>query len=171
VKNFLILAFASMPMWTFGPLLMLAACSKKPKPASPYPPKEFHAPEQDDALAAADPNEAILDLEAPTWSLFFDFDSYNLKEIHKAAAVAQYLIKTGSGVFLAGYASEEGPTEYNLALGAQRALTVRNYLEAAGVPVDRLTWQSYGEEKPVTQDPEKKHLNRRVEIIIERKTP
>jgi outer membrane protein OmpA-like peptidoglycan-associated protein len=157
--------------WLVPAVGLLIACSKKPKPAPTYPPKEFHAQEGDLALAAADPNEAILDLEAPTWAILFDFDSYALKEAHKAAAVAQYLIATGSGVFLAGHASEEGASEYNLALGAQRAVAVRNFLEAAGVPVDRLTWQSYGEEKPVTTNPEMKHLNRRVEVRIERKTP
>jgi outer membrane protein OmpA-like peptidoglycan-associated protein len=156
--------------WAVPAVGLLIACSKKPK-APTYPPKEFHAQEGETALAAVDPEEVILDLEAPTWSILFDFDSYRLREAHKAAAVAEYLKKTGAGVFLAGHASEEGATEYNLALGAQRAVTVRNYLEAAGVPVDRLTWQSYGEEKPATTNPEMKHLNRRVEIIIERKVP
>jgi outer membrane protein OmpA-like peptidoglycan-associated protein len=156
--------------WAIPSLGLFIACSKRPQP-KPYPPKEFHAQEGKTALAAIDPNEAILDLEAPTWAILFDFDSYRLREAHKAAAVAEYLIKTGSGAFLAGHASEEGESSYNLALGAQRAVAVRNYLEAAGVPVDRLTWQTFGEEKPVTLDPEKRHLNRRVEIIIERKTP
>lgn len=156
--------------WAVPALGVFLACSKKPKPPPIYPPHHFEEAGEE-KLAAVDPNEAILDLEAPTWSIFFAFDSYALKEAHKAAAVAEYLLKTGSGAYLAGHASEEGATEYNLALGAQRAVAVRNYLEAAGVPVDRITWESFGEEKPVTHDPELKHLNRRVEIIIERKTP
>ncbi|MTW08735.1 OmpA family protein, partial [Streptococcus pneumoniae] len=66
-----------------------------------------------------------------------------------------------------GYASEEGTDEYNLALGARRAQAVRDYLEAYGVPVDRISWRSFGEENPVTTDPDKIKLHRRVEIKIE----
>lgn len=159
--------------WAVPALGLFIACSKKPKPEPKpeYPPREFHAQEGEVALAVMDPNEAILDLEAPTWAILFGFDSHALKEAHKAAAVAEYLIATGSGVFLAGHASEEGPAHYNLALAAKRAVTVRSFLEAAGVPVDRITWQTFGEDKPVTSDPEKRHLNRRVEIIISKGTP
>lgn len=156
--------------WLVPALGVFIACSKKPKPPE-YPPKEFHAQEYADQLAKLDPGEAILPLDAPTWSILFAFDSYGLKDVYKAAAVAQYLIKNGGAVFLEGHASEEGATEYNLALGAKRAVAVRNYLEAAGVSPDRMTWQSFGEERPVTQDPNLKHLNRRVVVNIERKAP
>lgn len=157
--------------WAVPALGLFIACSKKPQP-TPYPPHN-HADASEDALALAMEkealmDEAILDLEAPTWAILFDFDSYALSEAHKAAAVAKYLQETGRTVFLAGHASEEGEAAYNLALGAQRAVSVRNYLEAYGVPVDRITWQSFGEEKPVTLNPELRHLNRRVEITIER---
>ena len=155
--------------WLVPAAGLLIACTKKPKQA--YPPHEFRAPDQADNLAATDPNEAILDLEAPTWSILFGFDSYSLKEAHKAAAIAEYLHKTGASVFLAGHASEEGPEAYNLALAARRAVAVRNYLEAAGISPDRMAWQSFGEDQPATRDPEKIHLNRRVQITIERKTP
>lgn len=157
--------------WLVPAAGLVAACTKKPRPAPVYPPHEFREQQGENALAAADPNEVILDLEAPTWSIFFAFDSYALSELHKVQAVAKYLRDTGARAFLAGHASEEGTTEYNLALGAQRAVAVRNYLEASGISPDRVTWQSFGEESPVTHDPEKKHLNRRVEIIIERKAP
>ncbi len=159
--------------WAVPALGVFLACSKKPQPPPIYPPHHFEEAGEEMLAGKApmDPDEKILDLEAPTWAILFDFDSYRLREPYKAAAVAEYLLKTHQGVYLSGHASEEGVTEYNLALGAQRAVAVRNFLEASGVPVDRITWESFGEEKPVTQDPELKHLNRRVEIIIERKTP
>lgn len=157
--------------WLVPAVGVLIACTKKPKPAPTYPPHQFQPQPEEDDLATGDPNEVILDLGAPTWAILFSFDSYALAEAHKAAAIAEYLHKTGASVFLSGHASEEGTNEYNLALGAKRAVTVRAYLEAAGIPDHRITWQSFGEEKPVTHDPEKAHLNRRVEIIISKGTP
>lgn len=158
--------------WLVPAAGLFIACTKKPKVEKPeYPPKEFHAQEGETELAAPDPNETVLPLDAPTWTLYFDFDSYAVIEPHKASEAAKYLRKTGAMVLLEGHASEEGPAEYNLALAARRAVAVRNLLEAAGVPPDRMTWQSYGEDQPATRDPDKQFLNRRVEIIISKGAP
>ncbi|HLP41567.1 MAG TPA: OmpA family protein [Fibrobacteria bacterium] len=158
-----------------APLLLvaLAACTKKPKPV--ITPDD--APQGALVVAAGketpvDMNEKILDLEAPVFGpIYFGFDRYNLTEPWKLQALGDYLKTAGSKVFLSGHASEEGATEYNLALGAKRAVAVRRYLEALGIPDDHITWLSYGEERPATQDPEQAHLNRRVEIVIEKGTP
>jgi peptidoglycan-associated lipoprotein len=48
-----------------------------------------------------------------------------------------------------GHADEQGTREYNLALGARRASSVRDYLVAAGVPDSRLRTISYGKERPI----------------------
>ena len=48
-----------------------------------------------------------------------------------------------------GHADSRGTTEYNLALGERRADAVRDYLVSLGVPTDRLTIVSKGEESPV----------------------
>jgi peptidoglycan-associated lipoprotein len=48
-----------------------------------------------------------------------------------------------------GHADEQGTREYNLALGARRASSVRDYLVAAGVPDGRLRTISYGKERPL----------------------
>jgi peptidoglycan-associated lipoprotein len=48
-----------------------------------------------------------------------------------------------------GHADEQGTREYNLALGARRASSVRDYLVAAGVPGSRLRTISYGKERPI----------------------
>ena len=48
-----------------------------------------------------------------------------------------------------GHADEQGTREYNLALGARRASSVRDYLVAAGVPDARLRTISYGKERPL----------------------
>jgi peptidoglycan-associated lipoprotein len=145
---------------------VLGACAKKPRPTVPETAQAATIPSQEEK-AMPDPNEKILDLEAPNWTIYFGLDSFALREVYKAAALGDWMKKTGQHVFLAGYASEEGTEEYNMALGARRAQAVRDYLEAYGVPADRISWRSFGEENPVTTDPDKIKMNRRVEIKIE----
>jgi peptidoglycan-associated lipoprotein len=48
-----------------------------------------------------------------------------------------------------GHADERGTREYNLALGARRAQTVRDYLVSRGVAANRMHTISYGKERPV----------------------
>ena len=47
-----------------------------------------------------------------------------------------------------GHCDERGSTEYNLALGDNRATAVKNALMAAGVGASRIKTISYGKEKP-----------------------
>jgi peptidoglycan-associated lipoprotein len=48
-----------------------------------------------------------------------------------------------------GHADERGTREYNLALGARRAATVRDFLTAQGINAARMRTISYGKERPV----------------------
>ncbi len=48
-----------------------------------------------------------------------------------------------------GNADERGTREYNLALGARRAQTVRDYLVSRGIAAGRIRTISYGKERPV----------------------
>jgi peptidoglycan-associated lipoprotein len=48
-----------------------------------------------------------------------------------------------------GHADERGTREYNIALGARRAQSVRDYLVARGVESSRMRTISYGKERPV----------------------
>jgi len=50
---------------------------------------------------------------------------------------------------LEGHADERGTREYNLALAARRAASVREYLTTLGVSPARLETISYGKERPV----------------------
>ena len=67
-----------------------------------------------------------------------------------------------------GHADEQGTREYNLALGARRASSVRDYLVAAGVPDDRLRTISYGKERPleICSDESCYRQNRRAVTVI-----
>jgi peptidoglycan-associated lipoprotein len=48
-----------------------------------------------------------------------------------------------------GHADERGTREYNIALGARRATSVRTFLASAGVQAQRMRTISYGKERPV----------------------
>lgn len=63
-----------------------------------------------------------------------------------------------------GHASQEGDHYVNLALSNSRALSVRNYLISKGIDAKRLKAFWYGNDRPVTSDPAKQALNRRVEL-------
>jgi peptidoglycan-associated lipoprotein len=53
-------------------------------------------------------------------------------------------------VSVEGHADERGTREYNIALGARRAQTVRDYLAARGLDSSRIKTTSYGKERPVS---------------------
>ena len=71
-------------------------------------------------------------------------------------------------VLIEGNCDERGTAEYNLALGDRRAKSAMEYLEANGIPKERLSTVSYGKERPVcTQDTEEcKNQNRRADFRI-----
>ena len=52
-------------------------------------------------------------------------------------------------ITIEGHADERGTREYNIALGARRATTVRNFLAQNGVAANRIRTISYGKERPV----------------------
>lgn len=48
-----------------------------------------------------------------------------------------------------GHADERGTREYNIALGARRAQSVKAYMSAHGIDASRMRTISYGKERPV----------------------
>ena len=52
-------------------------------------------------------------------------------------------------VTIEGHADERGTREYNLALGAKRAMAVRSYLASHGIGAGRIKTVSFGKERPV----------------------
>ena len=48
-----------------------------------------------------------------------------------------------------GHADERGTREYNIALGARRAQSVRNFMVSRGIDGTRMRTISYGKERPV----------------------
>ncbi len=83
--------------------------------------------------------------------VYFDYDKSDIRADQQAAvqADAQFLSQHANINFtIEGHCDERGSTEYNLALGDQRASSVKNALVAAGVSASRIKTISYGKEKP-----------------------
>jgi peptidoglycan-associated lipoprotein len=84
--------------------------------------------------------------------VFFETDSSELTEQARATLdkQAQWLANYNRYAFtIEGHADERGTREYNIALGARRAQTVREYLTTRGIAAARMRTISYGKERPV----------------------
>ncbi|GGA14332.1 peptidoglycan-associated lipoprotein Pal [Neptunicoccus cionae] len=65
-------------------------------------------------------------------------------------AQANWLQQNGTySITIEGHADETGTREYNLALGARRANSVRDYLVSRGVAESRIDTVTYGKERPL----------------------
>jgi peptidoglycan-associated lipoprotein len=83
--------------------------------------------------------------------VFFETDRYDLSPEAQAMAGtwAEWMKKHQNvQIEIEGHADERGTREYNLALGARRANTVKDYLTSLGVQANRITTVSYGTERP-----------------------
>ena len=71
-------------------------------------------------------------------------------------------------VEVAGYTDNRGDAAYNRALSERRARSVRNELEALGVPRGRMRVAGYGEDDPVASNDtaEGRATNRRVVLRV-----
>jgi peptidoglycan-associated lipoprotein len=84
--------------------------------------------------------------------VFFETDSSELTDQARATLdkQAQWLNNYNRYSFtVEGHADERGTREYNIALGARRAETVREYLASRGLSAQRMRTISYGKERPV----------------------
>ncbi len=103
--------------------------------------------------------------------IFFDYDQYTLTpEARQILADNADFMKQRpqAAVVIEGHSDERGSDEYNLALGERRAQAARDYLLSLGVPSDRLSVVSYGEERPLVQGSGEGtwKQNRRVEFLL-----
>ena len=103
-------------------------------------------------------------------TVYFDFDDSVILDEDRPIleAHAQYLSENpGAAVTLEGHTDERGTREYNLALGEQRAISVRQFMSLVGASGQQVRTVSYGEERPASlgNNEEAWAQNRRVEII------
>ena len=139
---------------------LVAGCAKKPPQAPAAPPapaaKETPVPTPTPTPTPTPPpapKEATVtigDLDM----VHFAYDSYALDDAARAILDADAKKLRASGglkVVIEGHCDERGTVEYNQALGEKRADAVRQYLQDAGIPANRLTTISYGKERPLDE--------------------
>lgn len=108
---------------------------------------------------------------SPLKDVFFDYDRYDLSADARTVlrANADWLKSNPNArVEIEGHCDDRGTNEYNLALGAKRAQSAREYLTTLGVAAGRLSTISYGEEIPVCREQEEScwRQNRRARFVI-----
>ena len=124
--------------------LALAACSNNPKPENELGSSGRHSPATPGSTRDFAVNVGDI--------VYFTTDSTDLSPeaqqtlSNQARWLQQYSQYT---ITIEGHADERGTREYNIALGAKRAQTVRNYLAQHGVNGSRIRTVSYGKERPV----------------------
>ena len=103
--------------------------------------------------------------------VYFQFDSTVIaqSELSKVDEVVSHLnSKADRVVVVEGNCDERGSNEYNMSLGENRAIIIRNYLVQNGIAADRIQTRSYGEERPAATGSGESvwSLNRRGEFAI-----
>jgi peptidoglycan-associated lipoprotein len=158
------------PLAWLGLAVVLASCASQPKPRSELasaPAGVSRGPDGGPIGSGAVKN--LTPVESSTLAdaqgaltqdfivhagdrVYFDFDAYVLRDDAKPVldAQADWLSRHPAvRVRIEGNCDELGTRDYNFALGARRANSVRDYLLAHGVAGDRMQTVSYGKEKPI----------------------
>ena len=129
-----------------------------------------HQDSIDAAKAALEQAKAAARAEF-AYAVYFDFDKSALTDSAKKVLDRKIQIMNanpGLGIQIEGNTDERGSAEYNLALGQQRAASVKRYLTQHGIADSRITIISNGEEKPADpgHDEGAWSHNRRAEFVI-----
>lgn len=156
-------------------ILVLSACATKPEPEPmPEPEPIIQAPPE-----VVEPKPLPPVVEQPTYvepvtvdpnlpipgseedfayqsggepRVFFGYDQYVLSPEARDVLQRQanwLNIYQDATAMIEGHADERGTREYNLALGARRADSVKSFLVSQGVSPNRLRTISYGKERPI----------------------
>ena len=139
--------------------ISVTACASRPKPAPAPEPTPAPAPAPaPEAAPAPPPTSSVIPGSIQDFTVnvgdrvYFDLDSYEVRPeaFPRLDAQAQWLQRyPGVTVRIEGNADERGTREYNLALGARRANSVREYLVSRGVSPARISTVSFGKERPI----------------------
>jgi peptidoglycan-associated lipoprotein len=160
-----------------------AACSRKPRPATPAPPEATptsSTPAADGSSTSADGRAAedarLREENARMRAIleqmvFFDYDRSEIRDDAKQALDAKVVVLRNHPdvrIRIDGHADERGSVEYNLALSLRRANSVKSYLESFGISPSNMEVLAFGEERPLEdgQSEAAYARNRRAEFAI-----
>ena len=148
--------------WLISVLLLslgLIGCPKQPPTGMSYgtPSAGSGSPKMDETPVGERIQERVQQEGegGPLHDVFFGYDSFELSEEARQSlqANADWLQNNAEAkVEVEGHCDDRGTAEYNLALGAKRARAAQDYLTTLGVPAERLSVISYGEELPLCPD-------------------
>jgi outer membrane protein OmpA-like peptidoglycan-associated protein len=103
--------------------------------------------------------------------ILFDFNQATLRRevefnLVKIATILNQFPEMN--VLIEGHTDSIGTEEYNLTLSQQRAKAVYDFLASQGVPEGHLSYEGYGESRPVADNDteEGRQKNRRVDLVI-----
>jgi hypothetical protein len=107
-------------------------------------------------------------------TVYFDFNKSEISSQEEDSL--QGFLKKIQGkrilsVNISGHTDEIGSKSYNDALSFQRAKVVAEIIKRGLESSVEIISESFGKEQPITSEPNKQHLNRRVEIGISFSTP
>lgn len=162
----------------FAAIAATAACASKPAPVPPQvsqpaaPPAQPPAPPPPVRPTGPAPGSIEDFMRTVGDRVYYGYDRYDLTPDARATLQKQaaWLQKYPAvRVRVAGNADERGTVEYNLALGARRAASAKEFLVSLGVAANRIDTISYGKERPIdprsTEDAWSKNRNAHTEIV------
>ena len=136
----------------------LAACASHPEKPGPAATEPLPPPPSAPSAQAGPPVGRIQPGSIQDFVInvgdrvYFDFDQYGIRPDAQPilAAQAAWLNRYGQvQVRIEGNCDERGTREYNLALGARRSNSVKDFLVSHGVDPGRISTISYGKERPI----------------------
>jgi len=146
----------------FGSAASIAACAHKPPPPAPVestPPSNYGPPppppprgdmgQQNLGPVPGSTQDFVVNVGD---RVYFDTDQYTVRGdgqqtlAHQADWLSRY---PRVAIRIEGNCDERGTREYNLALGARRADSVKSFLVSHGINPARITTISYGKEQPM----------------------
>jgi peptidoglycan-associated lipoprotein len=97
----------------------------------------------------------LLSFDRSIQDVTFDYDKADIRpdQVSVLQKNATWLkANVTVGFTIEGHCDERGSEEYNLGLGDRRANAVKEFLIGQGVPANRISTVSYGEERPVCRE-------------------
>jgi peptidoglycan-associated lipoprotein len=150
----------AMAIVSVGLMLALAGCSsKKPPPIVDTNPNGNQLGENGTGAGGGtsleDWEKGTVGRGGPLSDIHFGYNDYTIADQDGPVlkSNANWLqAHTNAKVQVEGYCDERGSEEYNIALGAKRAQSAKDYLVTLGVSGDRISTISYGKELPLCTD-------------------
>ncbi len=146
-----------------------------PAPSRPATTASRAEPQAEAPAPAPRTSKALADYLNKLLDAYFDYDKADLRAdaqtaLNNNSSELRSLLQEfpNTKFVIEGNCDERGSAEYNLALGERRARAAKEFLTQIGVPGERLTTISYGQERPICTDHDENcwQKNRRAHLSV-----